>query len=123
MKILAATDRSETAERAVAWAADMARRYEAELVVLQVFVPDDAARSAEERAETEAAQDGNVRTRVVVNADPAKAILTAAEDEDVDVIVLGNVGMGSRRRFLVGNVPDAVAHKARCTVVIVDTRR
>ena len=34
-RILVGTDRSETATRAVKWALDMARRYEAELIVLQ----------------------------------------------------------------------------------------
>src|SRR5689334_2747580 len=34
-RILVGTDRSETATRAVKWAHDMARRYDAELIVLQ----------------------------------------------------------------------------------------
>ena len=34
-RILVGTDRSETATRAVTWALDMARRYDAELIVLQ----------------------------------------------------------------------------------------
>ena len=34
-RILVGTDRSETATRAVKWAADMARRYQAQLIVLQ----------------------------------------------------------------------------------------
>ena len=120
-KVLVATDRSETAERAVAFAADMASRYEAELIVLQVMVPDDAGRAADQVAE--AGANGSVRTKVVVGADPAKAIVEAAKEEDVDVVVVGNVGMRSRRRFLVGNVPNVVAHHAPCTVVIVDTTR
>jgi nucleotide-binding universal stress UspA family protein len=35
-RIVVATDRSESADRAAAWAMDMAERYEAELVVVQV---------------------------------------------------------------------------------------
>ena len=35
-KVLVATDRSASADRAVAWAAELAERYGAELVVLQV---------------------------------------------------------------------------------------
>ena len=38
-RIAVATDRSKSADFAVAWAADMAARYEAELLVLQVIVP------------------------------------------------------------------------------------
>jgi ubiquinone biosynthesis protein len=115
-RILVATDRSETAENAVAFAEEMARRYEAELVVLQVLVPDEGR-----RGEPGSERGGTGRTRVVVNSDPAKAIVDAARDEDADVVVVGNVGVRSRKRFLVGNVPSAVAHAAPCTVVLVDT--
>ena len=38
-RILVATDRSETAEHAVRFAADMALRFEAELLLCQVVVP------------------------------------------------------------------------------------
>lgn len=119
-RILVATDRSETAERAVAWAGEMARRYEAELLVLHVVVPDQAGTAVESRAETAAAGD-RTRTKVVVHANPATAIIETARDEDVDVVVVGNVGLKSRRRFLVGNVPSTVVHGCSCTVVVVDT--
>src|SRR6185312_9087650 len=88
-RILVATDRSETAERAVAWAGEMARRYEAELLVLHVVVPDQAGTAVESRAETAAAGD-RTRTKVVVHANPATAIIETARDEDVDVVVVGN---------------------------------
>jgi nucleotide-binding universal stress UspA family protein len=115
-RILVATDRSETAETAVSFAEEMARRYDAELIVLQVLVPDEARRG---RPGNERGAAG--RTRVVVNSDPAKAIVEAAREESADVLVVGNVGLRSRRRFLVGNVPSAVAHSAPCTVILVDT--
>jgi ubiquinone biosynthesis protein len=115
-RILVATDRSETAEDAVAFAEEMARRYDAELVVLQVLVPDERR-----KGEPGSERGGSWRTRVVVNSDPAKAIVEAAKEEQADILVVGNVGMRSRRRFLVGNVPSAVAHAAPCTVVLVNT--
>lgn len=121
-RILVATDRSDTAERAVAWASAMARRYGAELIVLHVVVPDAAAAQVERRAETDGAGD-RTRTKVVVHPSPAKAILETAEEEAVDVIVVGNVGLKSRRRFLGGNVPNTVVHGSTCTVVVVDTER
>ncbi|MGZ4388051.1 MAG: universal stress protein [Gaiellaceae bacterium] len=119
MKILVATDRSETAEEAVAFAEEMARRYEAELIVLQVLVPDEGRKGDPEASRG----GGSGRTRVVVHADPAKAIVEAAKEEAVDVVVVGNVGMEKRTRFLTGNVPNAVSHAAPCTVVLVNTSR
>src|SRR5437763_7600614 len=49
------------------------------------------------------------------------AIVGAAEDEAVDVLVVGNLGMAGRKQFLLGNVPNQVSHNARCTVIIVNT--
>jgi nucleotide-binding universal stress UspA family protein len=114
-RILVGTDRSETATRAVKWALDMARRYQAELIVLQ---------AGGETAELERYvqdQAPGARWRVDTEDDPAASIIAAAEAEDVDVIVVGNVGMSGRREFLLGNIPNRVSHNARCTVIIVDT--
>ena len=91
--VLVATDRSETAERAVRFAAEMAERYEAELLVLRVLAGDDGSRGE------------------------------AARRERADVLVVGSVGMSGRREFLLRNVPNRVSHNAPCTVVIVQTHR
>ena len=47
--------------------------------------------------------------------------MRAAEEEGADVLVVGNVGMGGRREFLLGNVPNRVSHLTRKTCVIVNT--
>jgi ubiquinone biosynthesis protein len=122
-RVLVGTDLSPTSERAVAWAADMASRYDAELVVLQVVA--ERAAAAEDAltrfAETVAGPDA--RTRVAAGDDPAEVIVRVAREEDVDVVVIGSVGMRGRKEFLLGNVPNRVSHNAPCTVVIVDTSR
>jgi nucleotide-binding universal stress UspA family protein len=130
-RILVATDRSETASRAVAWAADMAKRYDAELFVLQVIVPGSdpgpqesaqvsyAMKDLELYAEQLAGSRG--RSRVVVDEDPSAAIVETAEEEGADVVVVGNAGMSGRKEFLLGNVPNRVSHNARCTVIIVNS--
>src|SRR4029077_10070229 len=50
-RVAVATDRSETAQRAEDWAAAMADRYGAELVVIQVLVPQNAAGTEAGQAE------------------------------------------------------------------------
>ena len=117
-RILVATDRSQSADRAVRWAADMAERYEAELLVLQVV----AERAAAVLPELEQfAESLGARALVETAEDPSDAIVRAAAQEKVDVLVVGNVGMSGRREFLLGNVPNRVSHNAPCTVVIVNT--
>jgi nucleotide-binding universal stress UspA family protein len=52
--------------------------------------------------------------------DPVDAIVAVAESVDADLIVVGNRGMKGVRRVL-GSVPNSVAHKAPCSVLIADT--
>jgi nucleotide-binding universal stress UspA family protein len=120
-RVAVATDRSATADHAVTWAAELAERYEAELVIVQVLAePDPEARDGlAELARTLGAPDA--RLEVVVDADAPGAIVRAAEEAKADVLVVGNVGMSGRKEFLLGNVPNRVSHNARCTVVIVNT--
>jgi ubiquinone biosynthesis protein len=115
-RIVVASDRSGTASRAVSWAAEMARRYEAQLTIVQAFVPGPPP----DGAETEVAGPGT-RARVAAGEDPASAIVAAADAERADVLVVGNIGMSGRKEFLLGNVPNRVSHNATCTVVIVNT--
>jgi nucleotide-binding universal stress UspA family protein len=124
--VLVATDLSETAGRAVRFAAEMASRYEAELVVLRVLVGTDVSRTdaaAELDAYVEQLNGARKRAAVVSAQDPADAIVDAAGRENADVLVVGSVGMSGRREFLLRNVPNRVSHNAPCTVVIVQTHK
>ena len=134
-RVMVGTDRSETAERAVAWAASFADRFEAELHIVQVIVPQHpgatqygaaegtraagAADQLQHHAREIAGERGHAH--VVIDDDPAMAIVQAAEDETIDVLVVGNAGMAGRKEFLLGNVPNRISHNARCTVIIVNT--
>jgi ubiquinone biosynthesis protein len=134
-RVMVGTDRSQTAERAVRWAAGFADRFEADLYVVQVVLPEhpaDTEYGAAERTKAGAAADDlqhyarelageRGHAKVVVDDDPAMAIVQATEDEEIDVLVVGNAGMAGRKEFLLGNVPNRISHNARCTVIIVNT--
>ena len=122
-RIVVASDRTETASHAVSWAAELARRFDATLTVVQAFVPGPPPDGAETDLAAYAEQMGGhgTRARVAAGEDPAALIVAAAEAEKADVLVVGNIGMSGRREFLLGNVPNRVSHSARCTVVIVNT--
>ena len=125
-RILVATDRSETAEHAVRFAADMAVRFEAELLLCQVVVPPatEPPSAKEELVEYGRGFVGDLaRAVIAVGEDPGQAIVDTAEAEDVDVVVVGNVGMSGRKEFLLGNVPNRVSHNSHRTVIIVNTRQ
>jgi len=114
------TDLSPTAGRAVAWAADMASRYEAELLLVRVVASDSPAARDELERYAEGVAPG-ATALVAVGEDPADAIVDAVQRERADVVVVGSVGMRGRKTFLLGNVPNRVSHAAGCTVVIVNT--
>jgi ubiquinone biosynthesis protein len=123
-RILVGTDRSETATRAVRWAAQMAEQYEAELIVCQ-SVRDGMDRLGTQRdlAEyTEEIVGPDARPLAAQGNDPARVMVELAMEENVDVIVVGSVGMSGRKEFLLENVPNRVSHNAPCTVVIVQTQ-
>ncbi len=135
-RVMVGTDRSKTAEQAVLWAAQFAERYGADLFVVQVILPQHPSTAEFSTAEhTQAAAAKHeladfVRqlvgerghALVVMNDDPALAIVHAAEEEAVDVLVVGNAGMAGRKEFLLGNVPNRISHNSRCTVIIVNTQ-
>src|ERR1044072_9884178 len=79
--VLVATDRSETAERAVGFAAEMAERYEAELLVLRVLIGTEIARvdaQADLDEYVETLPGERKRSTVVSGDDPSDAIAEAA---------------------------------------------
>ena len=53
--------------------------------------------------------------------DPADMLISIAEAQHADLVVLGNRGMGGLRRFVLGSVPDRIAHRCPCNLLIVDT--
>ena len=122
-RILVGTDRSETATRAVRWAAQMAERYQAELVVCQ-SVREGMSKGETQRELAEYVEDvvgPEARALAAQGNDPARVMVDLAKAEGVDVIVVGSVGMSGRKEFLLENVPNRVSHNAHCTVVIVQT--
>lgn len=135
-RVMVGTDRSKTADYAVQWAAEFAGRYEAELFVAQVILPQHPATTEFGEAEHTRAAAANDELEhmvrqlagerghavVVMDDDPASAIVRAAEREAIDVLVVGNSGMAGRKEFLLGNVPNRISHNSRCTVIIVNTQ-
>lgn len=130
-KILVGTDTSARADRAVEAAAELAAAQDAELLVLCVRPPLDAREvfDPEKMPDPDgylariAGRFPKVKVRTRTDAgDPAETIVQVAEEESVDVIVVGNRGVHGKARWFLGSVPLAVATHAPASVFIVDTR-
>ncbi|WP_120522125.1 universal stress protein [Arthrobacter celericrescens] len=140
--ILVGADGSEEATQAVAFAAAEADREGQELTILHAFgspmfrVPngkpgsDLADRAAEEErvilAETaaglaESYPDLTVRQILVVDTNPAKALVQAARD--ASLLVLGSRGKGAFKRLLMGSTAHAVLAQLPCPTIITRVSR
>jgi nucleotide-binding universal stress UspA family protein len=135
------TDGSETASQAVQFAIDLAKRYQARLVAISCYKPVDETRVLKDQAdapqevqwainpnqeveanlsqvESHAHAAGLEVTTVASQGDPADVLVKHASEQGADVLVVGNKGM---HRRILGSVPNSVAHKADCSVIIVKT--
>lgn len=138
--ILCPIDFSDTSARALAWAAALARWYEARLTVLHVAPafegPVGAHRSAEEgqpplpgsraaveariRAAVEQAGDPGPNVRALaLEGRPSALIVDIASGMKADLIVMGTHGLGGFDRLVLGSVTEKVVRTARCPVLTV----
>lgn len=74
-----------------------------------------------ERARDHAQERGAEVDVKAVEGNPAEALVSLAETDDFDLIVVGSVGMTGAKRFMLGNVPHRVSHHAPTDVLILHT--
>ena len=146
-KILVSTDGSGNAKRAVAAAVDLAKHFDAELLIVTVLdmgvtriytpiapFPTDSEYSQffqtakadgqkiVDEAIAVAKQDSlsRVNGKVLEAMDSVpEAILDTAEKENVDTIVVGTRGLGGFKKLILGSVSGAIVAHAHCAVLVV----
>jgi nucleotide-binding universal stress UspA family protein len=142
--IVAGTDGSASAELAVARAGEIAAALDATLHIVMSYkdperasymaalggVPiDTVGLEADVRTQAEGivsqskrrvAESGVRAETHVCCGEAAESLMTIAEGEGAQMIVVGNRGMAGARRVL-GSVPNRISHHAPCSVLIVPT--
>jgi nucleotide-binding universal stress UspA family protein len=144
-RILVAVDGSESSFRAAKYAVMLAKRNEAELIVVSVvhkparpFMPTPLEHRSDTRLDryyayasknaehlinrvVESARnlEVNVRTRVLRDTSIVKAITEYAASQEVDLIVVGRKGTSGFKRLLLGSVSNGVVNHAVSTVLVV----
>lgn len=139
--IAVGTDGTETAGKAVDLALDLASRYEARLLIFSAYTPVSDKELARERAAAPPEAQWSIHANEQVDAtlaramkrarergldsdtvarrgEPAEVICALAEENDVDLLVIGNKGMNRR---MLGSVPRSVCQHAPCSVVVAKT--
>lgn len=115
-KILIATDGSLTAHQAARHGHSLAKALGAEIAL--IYVGDELIGDIVLRDTASRLGDDDIE-RIVVKGRPAPQISKSATDHDL--VVVGNKGMTSSRRFLRRVVPQRVAHDSPCDVLIAKT--
>lgn len=141
-RIVVAIDGSESADRALDLAADLAARYGAKLELVAVVPPvsvpmyggpiyeppsresleavyDQCLTSRKSRA-----QNPRIREVVTVrlNGIIVEELVAYLEKDPPDLLVMGSRGLSAGRRLFLGSVSDALVHHAPCPVLVVRHR-
>ncbi len=135
--LLVATDFSETAEAALDWATDIALAHDASIDLVHTLLlpnqmgdylpsPPDMSAELQQAALLRLDQSaGRARDRgVEVTPElrlglPSQAILAAARDAGVDLVVMGTLGTTGIRHLLLGSTAERVVQRAHCPVLTI----
>jgi nucleotide-binding universal stress UspA family protein len=131
------TDGSATAGEAVKRAVEIAKRFDAKLVLLSAFHDGSSKGGGGKDIERQWASSPAARIRSILErdaaelkgagvnceirfdeGDPAEVLVSLASECEADLLVIGNKGM---KRRMLGSVPNSVTHKAHCSVLVVKT--
>lgn len=146
-KILVATDGSETSQKSVKYAAELAKQTGATITLLSVtdkslFIPQSippvatptnlvepvedylkqAAEAHLEVAEELCKKSGIQSKKVIRSGHPVEEIIKEAEKSKVDLIVMGSHGRSALKAALLGSVTFGVIHKDTKIPVLVVRR-
>ena len=138
-KILIATDGSENAEKAADFGIQIAGLSGAKVYAAYVIdttpyysIPLDQVWSKEVYEQVEktgheitagvektAKAAGLEAESIILKGDPAEKIVNFAEEQNVDMIIVGSLGKGKFERLVIGSVSEKVVRHAKIPVLVV----
>lgn len=139
-KIMIATDGSVLGKKAIEYGVEIARLSGAKLYAVYVISaggyhiipPRDAGweKAMKEHLKTEGGEAANYVERAGMNAGvetesiileghPAEEIVKFAEENDIDVVVMGTLGKTGIQKFLLGSVAEKVVRNSKRAVLVV----
>lgn len=138
-KILVPTDFSEPSSLAIERAVELAKANDAEILLLYVIqeadyptrqmlkshgfpnLRDEIRKRAKSRLrELQDKEIGQIRSEVKVREGvPSAEIADAAQEHDVDIVVIATHGESGLKRFFLGSTTERVVRIAPCSVLVV----
>lgn len=144
MRLLVAVDLSDSTQKIVKRAEEIAKAFSAEVWILHNAepAPDVLEFKADPQTAREALakkfhlehrqiqkiakrlrEEGLKATALLVHGPTVEVILKEATKLDVDMIVVGSHGRSAMYQLLVGSVSEGVLHKSECPIVVVPTHQ
>ena len=138
-KILVPFDGSGYSEKAYEKALEIAEKFESDLIVMTVLqskIPDSAGVSIQRLQELQDEQENEATNmlrkleteaknknipfsiKVVHNPSSSDGIATFAENNNIDLIVMGSHGRTGLRKIVLGSVANGVIGHTKCPVLI-----
>jgi len=138
-KICCPTDFSEPSQEALRSACELAAHFGAELVLVHVVTPipvipihddptsfnlplyekemEQSAVKSLKKMQQEKIQQGIQSRTVVIQGDPATQIVSLADSDNIDLIIIATHGFTGWRKFMFGSVTEKVIRFANCPVL------
>lgn len=139
-KILCPVDFSVYSEKAIAYAKELARKFDSKLYIMHViyepaeftgfYVPHISFDKIKSEIKTGAQKlmdefvnknlkDFSNFEVVVTLGDPSDEIVKFSEDKDIDLIIIGSQGKKGIEKFVFGSTAEKVVKRAKCPVMCV----
>lgn len=137
-KILVAFDGSDQAKKALEVAIDLAKKYEAEIYVVEVIptailagmgfapVPDSVINQIFGKAKKDMdfvkSLVSNEKIKVTVDileGDPGSEIINYANKNNIDIIITGSRGLSGIKKLFLGSVSSKIVSEAKVPVLVI----
>ena len=133
-KILLPIDGSKCSDEAVRYAAELAKKFDAKITMIHVYVPPETTRELPTIHLRDEGKKKMVKSKKILEklGLDCSCILTTGQAADVilkesakdyDLIVIGSRGMGFVKGFLLGSTTTRVAHHAKIPVMIIHCKQ
>ena len=122
IRILVGVDGSVQSKRAIAEAVTLAKRFSGSIKAITVYKRGMEKKAEEILLEAKLLlQNEGVEyaTSSILGSNPSRALQNTAKQENFDLIVVGNRGLGSKASLLLGSVSREIVSNAECNVLVV----
>jgi nucleotide-binding universal stress UspA family protein len=122
MKILVGLDGSDYSTWALMEAISIAKKFSGHVKVITVYKQgkeDEASKIQMKAQQLLDEEQIDCELSSILGSNPSRALVDTADQDKVNLIVVGSRGLGSAAAFIMGSVSKQVVTKANCDVLVV----